>query len=206
MPKIVDAYDTADELKNRLLVNRTVTQVTKEFQMITDNSERIKYLHKLLEEENLFPKYSILKEKKSNDLANRYRNQGNEYYKARNNYDALIYYNKSLCFADKETIGTAYFNRSAVYLEMEKYDLSLQNIQLARKNGYPEHEKLKKREAICMENINNKLATENRLNISSFLKLTYEPSRIPGVSGCLELAENDKFGRHIVTNRDLKVV
>lgn len=207
MKKLIEAYDYTDELTNRLLMKRAVVEVSKEFQEITDNAERIKFMQKLMATEDLLPKYSRLKVKKSNALADRFRALGNDSYKARNNYDALLQYNKSLCFAENELIGTAYFNRSAVYFEMQKFDLSLHNIKLARENGYPDPEKLNKRETACLENINNRPnPTDNRSNVSTYMKLTYEPKDIPGVSGCLELAESESFGRYITTNRDLKVV
>ena len=205
MKKLIEAYDYTDELTSRLLTKRTVLEVSSEFNNISDNSERIKFMQKLMASEDLLPTYSNLEVKKSNELANEYRNLGNELYMSRNNYDALLNYNKSLCHADKDGIPLAYFNRSSVYFTMHKYDLCLQNIQLARDNGYPDPEKLNKREAACLENINNK-PTPPDIRSNTFMKLTYKPKDIPGVSGCLELAESNLFGRYITTNRNLKVV
>jgi hypothetical protein len=57
-----------------------------------------------------------------------------------------------------ENVGVAYANRSVVYMKLGFFKTALENIQLARDNGYPQSklEKLAEREQRCL----NKIRTE----------------------------------------------
>jgi tetratricopeptide (TPR) repeat protein len=142
---------------------------------------------------------------KDNKEAEKYRNEGNGLYNQAKLYEALISYNKSLCHAVPQSrhLSLAYANRSAVYLVLKEYDKCLENIQLARDHGYQPEEKLKQREENCLEAMNNhRVDSEN--DPSQFFKLSYPPNKkIPFIANCLELKENEQFGRHIITNKDL---
>ena len=173
--KKLDSYDYTDELKSRLLARMTIVQVSKEFNSKTDNSDRIKFLHKLLKDEKLLPDYTELKIEKSNNTADLYRNDGNTSYKSKNFYDALVHYNMSLCYAKADSLAKIFFNKSAVYYEMQDYDECLENIQLARNNHYTDVEKLNKRQSACLEKINNELPKKvHQSEESHEIKLSYE--------------------------------
>lgn len=149
--------------------------------------------------------------KKNEKHADKFRLLGNQEFKKRNFFEALLFYNKSLCFAEKpETSSLSYANRSAVYLELKLYDHCLHNIKLARKN-YPREmtKKLDEREEKCLSEhlaaLDRKTIENNATLINNFLKLSYPANpKLPFAAECLELKENEKFGRHIVTNRNLK--
>lgn len=138
-------------------------------------------------------------------LADIYRNEGNQDYLRKKFFKALSSYNKSLCHAEsKQTFGLAYANRSAVYLETKRIKECLENIKLARDHGYPNLKKLSEREAKCKELIAENL-TDPYEEAREFFKLSYPPNKkVPYIANCLEVKENEKFGRYIVTNRDLK--
>lgn len=141
--------------------------------------------------------------RKSNDKSEALRKEGNELYSQRKFFKALLKYNESLCFAEpgSDNIGHAYANRSAVYFETRLYEKCLRNIEKA-KSSYPEScfEALNKRAEKCRGQ------KERSSDVWSFFKLSYEPNRkLPYIAGCLEVKINEKYGRHVITNRSLKV-
>lgn len=138
------------------------------------------------------------------------RIEGNNLYAQRRFYDALLKYNESLCYAEPESenLGLAYANRSAVYFEMKLYDKCLANVTAARQNHYPEKdfEVLKRREDKCHEQMRH-IKDESRLTeVSSFFKLTQpKHPKISYFAECLELKVDKKYGRHVITNKPLRV-
>jgi len=143
---------------------------------------------------------------KSNKIAEILRNEGNLFYKDKNFHDALIKYNESLCFSeiDSENLGLAFANRSAICLELKKFEKCLKNIKLARQHNYPKssHEVLDTREKKCLE-LNKKSKGNDGKKL---FRLSYKPNKsIPYIIDGLEMRTNDKYGRHIVTNKDLHV-
>jgi hypothetical protein len=120
-----------------------------------------------------------------------------------------------LCYAppDSEEIALAYANRSLVYFELGHFEKALQNIQLAKDHNYPKNliEKLNEREAQCLEVLNNVTTHKPSQELES-IRAKHLNLKIPGnkkmpyyIADCLELKKNVQFGRHIVTNQDLKV-
>lgn len=142
---------------------------------------------------------------KSNEKSNALRTNGNEFYSKRKFFDSMLMYNKSLCLAEpgSENVGLAYANRSAVYLESKLYEQCLKNIALAKANNYPERnlEILNKREEKCKN-----LLSASKENSYRFFKLSHTANKkLPFIDESLELKTNERFGRHVVTNRPLKV-
>ena len=137
--------------------------------------------------------------------ADTFRNEGNSLFQQRNFHKALISYNKSLCFSlpNSQQLAFAFANRSAVYLEVDLPDHCLENIQLARDHNYQNEEKLKEREKKCLE-LKKKLRHDPENDPEAFMKLSYPSNKkIPFIVNCLELRENDQYGRYVITNRDL---
>lgn len=145
---------------------------------------------------------------KSVAAADSYRIKGNAFYKQRTFDAALVEYNKSLCCAPAKSkeLGLAYANRSSIYCEVRMYQKCVENIKLARENNYP-GEKMKTlddREQKCLKLIKSGLR-DVEFDVWDFFKLSYKANkRIPFIIDGLELAENEKYGRMIVTTRDLK--
>lgn len=147
-------------------------------------------------------------QKKSNALAEQFRNEGNAFCRQQNYFDALMQYNQSLCFAETGTaaVGLAFANRSAVYIKLNQFYLCLENIQLARKHKYPVDslEKLDQREKECRE-LMKTLKPNPDHDIFKFFKLSYPANKkYPGIAGCLELRNDPKFGNHLITTQNLK--
>jgi SET and MYND domain-containing protein 4 len=148
--------------------------------------------------------------KKCEAQASKFRLQGNREFLKRNFFESLLCYNKSLCLAvNPETASLAYANRAAVYLTLKLYDHCLNNIKLARKN-YPKEleKKLDEREEKCLKEYLAQLKKKPNSSATSnedFLQLSYPANpKLPFAADCLELREDSKFGRHIVTNRNLQ--
>ena len=145
---------------------------------------------------------------KSNEKSVELRNEGNKLFAQRKFEDALLKYNESLCNAEgDENLALAFANRSAVYIEMKLYQRCLDNIKLAKGHNYPEEKlaKLQEREARCLEQLMMQAASIESEPFD-FFKLSYKANpKIPFIIDDLELKTNAKYGRHIVTKRDLKV-
>lgn len=147
---------------------------------------------------------------KSVSKAEESRTDGNKFYAERSFFEALVKYNESLCHAEKgsEAAGLAYANRSAVYFELKIFESSLRNIDLARNNGYPRKNLsvLDQRSEKCKKQIKMEHEAQKDKNPFDFIKLSFEANlKLPFVVNCLELRRSEKFGRFIVTNRDLVV-
>jgi SET and MYND domain-containing protein 4 len=140
---------------------------------------------------------------KSSQKAQEFREIGNKYYAAKKFYNAVLNYNKAICYAEEGSleIGLSYGNRSAVYFEIGEYDLCLANIKLALVQAYPqEHiEKIRDREQKCKSKMNN---PETKVN---FCVLSREPNRmLPFIVECLKIKEDERFGRCVVATKDIK--
>lgn len=143
---------------------------------------------------------------KDNKLADKFRDEGNHFYKETNFYEALKSYNQSFCHAEtlSDRIPLVFANRSAVYFEVNQYENCLENIKLARSHGYKNETKLKEREEKCLR-LMKILKLDPDEDPWNYFKLSYTKNeKIPSIVDCLEIRENKKFGRHVVTNRNLK--
>jgi len=149
--------------------------------------------------------YLKMSEKKNDKVSAALRNEGNVLYHQRKFYEALLKYNESLCYAENgsQNVAFAYANRSAVYFEMKHFQEAQLNIRLALEFKYPPEkrhvltERLEK--AACKTKID-----EPDVPLEHF-KLSYPDHKtLPNIAECLELATDEKYGRHIITNRDLK--
>lgn len=136
------------------------------------------------------------------------RVEGNSLFLEGRYREALIAYNRSICFALPRSpeLALAYGNRSAVYLEVGFFNECLENIVLARKYNHPGVARLDEREARCLIAARtNSRAEDIEKFASGLFKLSYPPHiTYPWIAECLELCSNDRYGRYIITNRNLK--
>lgn len=118
-------------------------------------------------------------------------------------FEALELFNKSLCYAQSNSdISSAYECRSVAYLKAKEYHLCADNIELARKycDNIDRIDVLSNRKKKCDEltGYDQRKVDDDPWN---FFKLSYKPNdKIPCVVDCLELHNNKKFGRFIITN------
>ncbi|XP_049545579.1 uncharacterized protein LOC125957137 [Anopheles darlingi] len=139
---------------------------------------------------------------KSDTKAKSLREQGNAAYSNAPNdpANALQLYNQAICMAedDSEELALGYANRSAIYFNRKLYLECLQNIELAKRNPYPEQlrRKLSEREERCRKALEKAGEKES-------------PEVAPGTSPshcslkpCLEMTADECSIR---TSRDLSV-
>lgn len=207
---MTDAYCYTDELSLKLMKDRNLQKVLKEFSDIKGNGQKVKYMEELLLSKNLIPnEKESMKKKKCDSQAELHRDKGNKHFNAGRFYEALESYNKSLCFAPEngENVGLAFANRSAVYCELKLYSRSLKNIEEAIKHNYPQKnmDKLKKREELCKKMIEQKVKEPSAEAVGDkMLKINLELNpKLPFAAKCLELKSDEKHGRYIVTNKNL---
>ena len=143
---------------------------------------------------------------KSNTVAESLRNTCNEHRDRGEFYQAYRVCNQSICFAvpDSKALAVAYANRSKLYFKYGHHVECLKSIKLARENGYPAENlhKLEAREDKCKKLF---VTGNENFEIWRFFKLSHPANeKIPFIVNCLELREDEKYGRHIVTTQDLK--
>lgn len=203
-------YDlVVDKLMLQVETDGRVISLSNEFNQIHENWKKVNFAEKILRESKISTS-AVLRVEKSNEKSRQLRTAGNEYFslKKKDYEQALKLYNESICFAENgsEDLGIGFANRSAIYFEWKLYELCLENIELARKSGYPERltEKLSKREAACKKLLESQ--DEEDEEVLLVPKLTHPPHpKVPFIADCLEMRESPEQGRYIVTTRDLKV-
>lgn len=142
---------------------------------------------------------------KNSQRSTELRNVGNECYLAGNAFDAIRYYNQSLCFAEigTENIPLAYVHRSAGFFRLKMHEKAFRDIQLAKKANLPDRmrSKVERLEKDCQKVMDG---IEKRANY--LLKLSYEAdNNYTCMANVLEIERNDRFGRHVVAKCDIPV-
>lgn len=125
--------------------------------------------------------------KKSSYHAKKYRNIGNAKLKKQKYFEALENFNKSLCLAEagSEDASLCYAGRSKVYAEVNEGGKCVENVA---------------NEKNC-----NEFLCEKRDDPWNFFQLSYPPNdKIPFVANCLELKNDENFGRYITSKHYLK--
>lgn len=144
---------------------------------------------------------------KSNKKASEVRQVGNRLFLAKDFIPALEKYNESICWAELNTedLGIGYANRSAIYYEMDEYELSLNNIELAKKHNYPQRlmPKLLAREINCKSKILNNLPTRTQPCLKLAMNVEGNP-KIPFMADGIEQKELPRYGRSMIANRAFK--
>jgi SET and MYND domain-containing protein 4 len=182
------------------------TDVLNHFESLRENSEKVKYARRLLQQ-NHFILNDVMQNPKSDVMSNKLRKTGNQHYAAKEYFKALEMYNQSICFAEQqsENLSIGFANRSAVYFEWQMFDRCLENIGLAKEANYPARlmPKLEKRRIDCEERMNAKMSVDVETVVP---QLSYPAhANNPFMANCIELKENSKSGLHLITKRNLKI-
>lgn len=75
-----------------------------------------------------------IKSVKSGYACETFKERGNVSFRQKNFQEAIVNYNKALCYAVAESqLSLLYANRAAAYLEVQRYKECLENIEFAKK-------------------------------------------------------------------------
>ena len=141
---------------------------------------------------------------KDNNISTNYRKLGNQCFVEKKYYEAMLFFNQSLCYAEKDSLNEAlvYAARSKVYYEIGEYEKCYSNSQLSKAYKSNGNEKLDDREKECVIKVAQSTSSQSQ----EFFKLSHEPNeKIPFLVSCLQIHEDKKYGRHVVTEKELKV-
>ncbi|CAL4082007.1 unnamed protein product [Meganyctiphanes norvegica] len=178
-----------------------------------------------LEEAHRCLDFNLVESSKSQTQADQLRSEGNMYYQKGNFDQALQLYNMSIMLAphpstkshiketltdtsiedmekqkDSTSLALGFANRSAVLCELEQYDKSIKDIDLALKYGYPEAQifKLAERKAKCLLGLKKQIDAKALLNstIESLSKSNLdEAKKKSNKSKLLALLKNCQKGK-----------
>ncbi|XP_072945054.1 SET and MYND domain-containing protein 4 [Epargyreus clarus] len=195
----------------KLTADGRIKDVSYKLLSLKTNDERVMYIQDIFESLNAFPSLEVIN--KSDDVSTYYRNQGNECYHKKNNYEAWQYYNLSLLHAPfaSDSYPLAIANRSAIFFVMQKYEECLNDIECVFSMEYPEKlkDKLRKRRELCNElkSRQEKCSTDDKnTEITDILSLKgTRHRRYPSASTKLQVMFTKDMGRHVVAKEDIKV-
>lgn len=201
----MNIYAISADLLQTLRDEQKIIDISTEFISAKDPADKVALVERILFDYDRIPKMELRIAKNDTDSV-ACRQRGNMLYSQNRHFDALVAYNESICFASanpSEHLAIAYANRSAIYYDLEVYDVCLLNIQLAKDAGYPARlrSKLDKREADCWEYM-KKRKSQKRTMPAVELSHPAHPI-VPYISNCLEMKESADSGRFIVTNTEL---
>lgn len=143
---------------------------------------------------------------KSNQLAEGFILKADELRLAGKFQEALESYNQCLRYAasKSQVLSDAFAGRAKVYLEARQLEKCLDNIQSAIDACICDdtRDAFKTFQSKCSENL--KVIASDESEATSFFKLSLPAhKKIPFIAECLEVRENEIYGRYIMTNKDL---
>lgn len=146
---------------------------------------------------------------KDDSLAKHERECGKKLFSEKKYLEAMDKFNCGLGLAENGSaeIGLAIANRSSCFYHLQMLDKCLVDIEMAKNSNYPEQlkDKLEARLAKCSEAKKNDHFMDG-VFIAHEPKLSFDENpEYEGVANCLKIHENDEYGRHIITTRDLKI-
>lgn len=200
----------------RMMNEQLLMELSPEIERLNRVSDKVQFIYNHLAATNEFPNYNLTPFKKSTERSIVLRKKANNLFTRKHEddlYNALEMYNACICFAenDSEELSIAFANRSAVYFELRLYERCLENIALVKlMSTYPTRllDKLLQRESQCMSELSDghSLSKENLMEQYTFEpKILHRPhTEVPGISETLLLKESTKYGRYVITTKDIE--
>lgn len=144
--------------------------------------------------------------KKSGKVAEKHRELGCQHFSKKENFEALIEFNKSLCSACPGSVPMAltYANRAEVYFQLKLYEHCLNNIKLSLDNGYP---RPKSAELLRWRERCKQLMRDDCKQHSPWdtFKLFYDPHQnVPFLSNCLSVRNVPGVKEKFTVNQNIK--
>lgn len=195
----MDIYSVNDKLIATLTKCKLIVPTSKAFNSCETNAEKVKFIEELLIKYDCIPTIDA-RLAKDNNRSKVLRQAGNSLFGQGRAFDALEFYNQSICWADSkdnsEELAIGYANRSAVYHKWKMFKECKQNIALAKDAGYPKRlmDKLLNREMDCLDHINNEMDVKSDENNFVPMLHVQANSQIPFIANCLEMNESSDQG------------
>lgn len=144
---------------------------------------------------------------KRSGTAKAHREEGKQLFAEGKYFDAMKEFNNALKLAENESeeLGLSYANRSSCFFYLNMLEECMIDIELATHSNYPEHllYKLEDRVKKCTQLVSILEPNSNQFREP---ELSFEEHiEFPGVADCLEIQQNDTFGRHVVALCNLKI-
>lgn len=144
---------------------------------------------------------------RSNEQGEKYRDIGKDFLARGKIFDAFVNFNKSLCFSEpnSDEISLTFAARSEAFFNCGLFEKCLKNVEAARRDSLSGEllEKLTWLEVECKRKLSEDKKDSN--DFDGFFYLSYpENAKIPFIIDCLELRRNEKFGRYVITTKDLQ--
>lgn len=145
---------------------------------------------------------------KCNKLAESFILQAEECLKSKKYEEALENFNQGLRFSPNksELLSNAYAGRAQVYFETEQFVKCIENIESSNDANLCEEKckGFKVMKESCVDKLNEIASENNNSDTCNFFELTQvKHKRIPFIADCLEVRENEVYGRFIMTNKNL---
>lgn len=142
---------------------------------------------------------------KSNEQASKFLVEGDECLGQLKFFEALVAFNQCLSHAERGSIEMAcgFEARSRVFYAIKQWGKCLRNVKFAREFGFANGNVLDVREAECRKNL--KIAvTDPSEDLRGFFQLSFPPhEKIPYIAECLEIHENEIYGRFVIATQPL---
>lgn len=148
---------------------------------------------------------STVKVMKSNESAEKHFSLAESYQQQENYAKALENFNLCLCYAPAKSklCFASFTNRSKIYYKVKQYERALDNLNWAKEIKLAENGCTGLTELVSACNAELLGATASVDSPDIFQLSLPINERLPFVSACLELRENEIYGRYFVTNKDL---
>jgi SET and MYND domain-containing protein 4 len=144
---------------------------------------------------------------KSNKLASEFLVKGDKFLADEKLSEALESYNNCLRYAERDQLeaSLAYGARAKVFYRLNLFVECKENIQLARNNNTMIDEVFDHDLRDIEDHFSSTIVDDNEgVNKWNFFKLTHEANhKIPFIAECLEIRQDDDYGRFIATTKDL---
>lgn len=142
---------------------------------------------------------------KNNQSAEKFALIAGELLSAGKYTEALENFNQCLRYAESKSqvLSDAYAGRASAFFKSEQLENCLENIQCAIDTSVCD-EKCKSLKAFQVTCLKEKKNISSEKSDDQFIKLSLPAhKKIPFIAECLEVRENDVYGRYIMTTRDL---
>lgn len=147
-----------------------------------------------------------MKNIKNNKQASEFLVKGDKLLANENLSEALENYNNCLRFAESESIERqlGFSARAKVFYRLNLFRECNENIKLAKSNVNVIDDVFDQELRDIEERVKNAVDSDESANKWNFFKLSHDANqKIPFIANCLEVRQNEFYGRFIATNRDL---